>query len=102
MGKNLFVGNLAFTMTDNELRAIFEKVGQVVSAKVIMDRETGRSRGFGFVEMAEDAAAKEAINRLHNSMANGRQITVSEAQPRPQRREGAPGMGAPRAERRPQ
>jgi len=93
LGKNLFVGNLAFSVTDDELRNIFEKVGQVVSAKVIQDRETGRSRGFGFVEMGDDAGAAQAISRLNNTMANGRQITVSEAQPRPPRRDGGTGGG---------
>jgi RNA recognition motif-containing protein len=92
LAKNLFVGNLSFSVTDDELRGIFEKVGQVVSAKVIMDRESGRSRGFGFVEMVDDNAAREAISRLNNTMAAGRQITVSEAQPRPPRRDGG-GMG---------
>ena len=78
MAKNLFVGNLAFSVTDDELRSIFEKAGQVVSAKVIMDRETGRSRGFGFVEMTDDNGAREAISKLNNTMAAGRQITVGE------------------------
>ena len=87
LGKNLFVGNLAFSVTDQELRDLFEKIGPVVSAKVIMDRESGRSRGFGFVEMADDAASQDAVNRLNGTESYGRKMTVNEAQPRPPRRE---------------
>ena len=87
MGKNLFVGNLAFSVTDQELRDLFEKIGPVVSAKVIMDRESGRSRGFGFVEMADDGASQDAVNRMNGTESYGRKITVNEAQPRPPRRD---------------
>ena len=86
MGKNLFVGNLAFSVTDQELRGLFEAIGSVVSAKVIMDRESGRSRGFGFVEMADDAASQDAVVKLNGTESYGRKITVNEAQPRPPRR----------------
>ena len=86
MGKNLFVGNLAFSVTDVELRDLFEKIGPVVSAKVIMDRESGRSRGFGFVEMADDSGSNDAVAKLNGAESYGRRMTVNEAQPRPPRR----------------
>lgn len=86
MGKNLFVGNLAFSVTDQELRDLFEKIGPVVSAKVIMDRESGRSRGFGFVEMADDSSSNDAVAKLNGAESYGRPMTVNEAQPRPPRR----------------
>lgn len=89
MGKNLFVGNLAFSVTDTELQALFEKVGTVVSDRVVMDRETRRSRGFGFVEMGDEASASEAIDRLNGSESHGRRITVNEAMVRPQQHQGA-------------
>lgn len=85
MGKNLFVGNLAFSVTDYELQALFEKVGPVVSAKVVVDRETRRSRGFGFVEMRDEESSAEAIARLNGAEAFGRRITVNEAMARPAR-----------------
>lgn len=101
MGKNLFVGNLAFSVTDQELRDLFEKIGPVVSAKVIMDRESGRSRGFGFVEMADDAGSADAITKLNGTESYGRRMTVNEAQPRPPRRtmggDGFQKSAAPRA-----
>ncbi|MBI4219410.1 MAG: RNA-binding protein [Chloroflexi bacterium] len=86
MGTNLFVGNLAFSVTDQELRGVFEQIGPVVSAKVITDRDTGRSRGFGFVEMADEVVSREAISKLNGVESYGRRITVNEALPRPPRR----------------
>jgi len=83
LGKNLFVGNLAFSVTDFELQALFEKVGPVVTAKVVVDRETRRSRGFGFVEMGDEESSAEAIARLNGTESFGRRITVNEAMVRP-------------------
>ncbi len=80
--KKLFVGSLAWATTDDSLQAHFASVGTVASAKVVTDRESGRSRGFGFVEYENDAEADAAIEKLNNSELDGRQITVNEARPR--------------------
>lgn len=85
MSKRLFVGSLPFSIDDKELEDIFSKFGSVVSANVIMDRETRRSKGFGFVEMAEDAEADEAIKKLDGSEIDGRKIVVNVAKPREER-----------------
>jgi RNA recognition motif-containing protein len=82
---NIFVGNLAFSARDDELRAAFAKFGQVDAAQVIMDRETGRSRGFGFVEMPDSAAARQAISAMNGADLLGRPLTVNEARPKPPR-----------------
>ncbi len=82
MGKNLFVGNLAHELTDAELQDVFEQCGEVVSARVIMDRDTGRSRGFGFVEMQSEDGAKAAVEELDGKEVGGRAIRVNEARPR--------------------
>ena len=82
---NIFVGNLAFTTTDEELRALFEVHGAVETVRILTDRETGRSRGFGFVEMPNDAEAQEAIAELHGATIGGRQLTVNETRPREDR-----------------
>ena len=79
---NIYVGNLPFATSDNDLRDLFSQVGGVVSARVITDRETGRSRGFGFVEMGSNEEAMEAIQRFHGYALNGRNLTVNEAKPR--------------------
>lgn len=79
--KKLFVGNLNYRTTDDDLRALFEGVAPVVSASVVTDRETGRSKGFGFVEMETEEAAQTAIERLNNSEMQERNITVAEARP---------------------
>ena len=79
---NIYVGNLPFSAVEDELRAKFEEFGAVDSAKIIMDRETGRSRGFGFVEMPNDDEAQAAIDGLQGSDFGGRALTVSEARPR--------------------
>jgi RNA recognition motif-containing protein len=78
----LFVGSLPWTVSDEELKTAFEAHGQVVSAKVITDRETGKSRGFGFVEMEDEAGASSAIQALNGSEIDGRSIVVSEAKPK--------------------
>jgi RNA recognition motif-containing protein len=78
----LYVGNLSFRTTDDILRQAFEQFGEVTSASVVMDRETGRSRGFGFVEMSNDEEAKAAINAMHGRELEGRNLTVNEAKPR--------------------
>ena len=80
----LYVGNLAFATTNDELKAAFEAFGAVDSATVIMDRETGRSKGFGFVEMADDAG-KLAIEKLNGSEIGGRKAVINEARPREER-----------------
>ncbi|MBR4672850.1 MAG: RNA-binding protein [Victivallales bacterium] len=82
MGKNLYVGNLSYSVKDDELNALFAAFGKVTSARVIMDRETQRSKGFGFVEMENDAEAQAAIDALNGKENNGRQLTVNEARPR--------------------
>ena len=79
---NLYVGNLPFSTNSDELRETFEEYGAVSSAQVIMDRETGRSRGFGFVEMDNDDEARAAIEALDGSDLGGRRIKVNEARPR--------------------
>jgi RNA recognition motif-containing protein len=76
---NMYVSNLSFNTLDDDLRKLFEAFGEVSSAKVITDRETGRSRGFGFVEMKSDAEAKEAIKTLHNKEVEGRNMSVTVA-----------------------
>jgi cold-inducible RNA-binding protein len=82
MGKKLYVGNLGYGVTDSDLETMFTAHGSVQSAQVIMDRDTGRSKGFGFVEMASDQEAQTAIAALNGKDANGRALTVNEAKPR--------------------
>ena len=82
METKLYVGNLSYTTTEDELRTLFAEVGPVTSVALITDRQTGQSKGFGFVEMETDQAAQEAIERLNNSTVNERALTVSEARPR--------------------
>ncbi len=81
MGKKLYVGNLPFTTTDQDLNEMFTQAGQVASAKVIMDRDSGRSKGFGFVEMNSETDAEKAISQLNGAQINGRALTVNEARP---------------------
>ena len=81
MATKLFVGSLPWAIDDQGLEDLFKEFGSVASAKVIMDRETGRSKGFGFVEFDDDNAAKAAIDKLNNSDVQGRTIVVSEARP---------------------
>ena len=82
MSKKLYVGNLPFSTTEDELREAFARHGEVESVNVITDRETGRSRGFGFVEMGDQSAAEEAMRALDNSDFGGRNLKVNEAQDR--------------------
>ncbi len=82
---NIYVGNLPYTATEDQLRAAFADFGEVASANVIMDRISGQSKGFGFVEMPSDSEAEEAINALNESAFNGRNITVNQARPRKDR-----------------
>lgn len=84
MAKKLFVGNLPYSMTDDQLRELFEQYGEVASASVIMDRATGRSKGFGFVEINDDQVADNAIAKADGSDFDGRRLTVSEARPKPE------------------
>ena len=84
---NIFVGNLAFSTTDHDLRQLFEPYGAVDKINIITDRDTGRSRGFGFVEMPDSQAAKAAIQGLQAKELGGRTLTVNEAKPREPRRE---------------
>lgn len=81
---NIYVGNLPYRITEAELRSAFEGYGAVQSVKIVIDRDTGKSKGFGFVEMPVQAEAEEAIRKLDGSMLNGRNIRVNEARPRPQ------------------
>ncbi len=99
MGKKLYVGNLPFSATDQILTDTFAQCGTVESAKVITDRETGRSKGFGFVEMATEAEALDAISKFNGADYDGRALTVNEAKPmvpRENRGAGGGGFGGPR------
>jgi RNA recognition motif-containing protein len=96
MGKKLYVGNLTYGVTDSTLSQLFEAHGTVQSAQVIMDRDTGRSKGFGFVEMGSDAEAQAAIQALNGKEVEGRALTVNEARPREDRGGGRGGFGGGR------
>src|ERR1044072_5467689 len=85
MGKKLYVGNLSYNVTSSDLEQLFGQHGQVSSAQIINDRDTGRSKGFGFVEMSNDAEADAAITALNGQQHNGRALTVNEARPREER-----------------
>jgi RNA recognition motif-containing protein len=89
----LYVGNLAYSMTDTDLQNLFEQYGAVQSAQVIMDRDTGRSKGFGFVEMGTTEEGQAAIQALNDQEVNGRKLTVNEARPREERGGGGGGRG---------
>jgi len=84
MGKKLYVGNLAYSVSDSDLQAMFAPHGSVQSAQVIMDRDTGRSKGFGFVEMSSDEKAQAAIAAMNGQERDGRALTVNEARPKPE------------------
>jgi len=90
---NIYAGNLSYSTTESSLREAFEAYGDVKSAAVITDRDTGRSKGFGFVEMDDEAQAKAAIEGLNGTDLDGRNINVNEARPRPERRGGGGGGG---------
>ena len=81
MSKKLFVGNLSFQMTESDLSNLFSQYGAIESVQIITDRDTGRSKGFGFVQMADDAAAEKAIAQLNGKDVGGRNLTVNEARP---------------------
>lgn len=89
MGKRLYVGNLSYALKSNDLEDVFRKVGEVVSAKVVTDMETGRSKGFAFVEMATDELGAKAIESLNGQEVGGRALKVTEANPRPERPAGS-------------
>ena len=93
MGNKLYVGNLAYSVRDESLQEAFGQFGTVTSAKVMMDRETGRSKGFGFVEMGSDAEAQAAINAMNGQALDGRPLVVNEARPREERPGGFGGGG---------
>jgi RNA recognition motif-containing protein len=96
MAQNLFIGSLAYATTDDSLKAFFEELGEVTSARVVTDRETGRSRGFGFVEYADEANNQKAVDQLNGKELDGRAINVSLARPkedRPRREDGGRSFG---------
>src|SRR5260370_15234342 len=93
MAKNIYVGNLTWGTTADDLLALFQQHGEVIRAQVITDRETGRSRGFGFVEMGNDTEAQAAIDALNGSNLQGRPLTVNEAKPQERRGPGGGGRG---------
>jgi RNA recognition motif-containing protein len=93
MAKKLYVGNLSYDTTNDALQEMFEAYGTVQSAQIVMDRDTGRSKGFGFVEMGSDQEAQAAINGLNGKEAGGRSLTVNEARPREDRGGGRGGYG---------
>jgi RNA recognition motif-containing protein len=83
--KNLFVGNMSFNTTEVELRSFFEPYGEITRIQVMTDRDTGRARGFGFVELADDEEAAKAITELNGKELDGRALNVNEAKPKPER-----------------
>lgn len=93
MAKKLYVGNLSFSVTEGSLRDLFSQIGTVETANLITDRDTGRSKGFGFVEMASDEEAQKAISELNGKEFEGRQLTVNEARPQAPRSGGGGGGG---------
>ncbi|MGN6494630.1 MAG: RNA recognition motif domain-containing protein [Agriterribacter sp.] len=88
---NLYVGNLSWNMTEDDLRNLFEQYGAVTSIKIVKDRETGRSKGFGFVEMENDTEAQNALSSLYDKEVLGRKIVINEAQERPAKPSGGGG-----------
>jgi RNA recognition motif-containing protein len=90
MMTNIYVGNLSYQLTDDDLRTAFADFGQVTSAKIITDRDTGQSKGFGFVEMPVAADAKTAIEKLDGTELKGRKLRVNEARPKPDTRSARP------------
>jgi len=93
LGKKLYCGNLNYEISSSDLEQMFGQYGMVDSAQVITDRDTGRSKGFGFIEMNSDAEAQAAVDGLHESMQGGRALTVNEAKPRENRTGGGAGRG---------
>ena len=93
MSQKLYVGNLSYTTTEEQIRELFAQVGEVSSVSLITDRETGRAKGFGFIEMSTPEAAQEAIKRFNGYSLNNRTLTVNEARPREERSGGGGGGG---------
>lgn len=93
MSKKLYVGNLSYDTTETQIRELFSTAGEVTSVSLITDRDTGRAKGFGFVEMSNDAEALEAIRRFNNYSLDNRNLTVNEARPREDRSGGGFGGG---------
>ncbi|WP_236888815.1 RNA recognition motif domain-containing protein [Desulfoluna limicola] len=93
---NIYVGNIAYNMSDDELRSVFENFGDVDSARIITDRDTGRSKGFGFVEMPDEDQASAAVEALNGSDMMGRTLTVNEARPKKPRNDYGGGGGGGR------
>ncbi|MBI2803809.1 MAG: RNA-binding protein [Planctomycetes bacterium] len=93
MAKKLYVGNLPYSVSDSDLKAMFDPFGTVESAQVIQDRDTGRSKGFGFVEMSSPQEGQAAIEAMHDKDLNGRKLVVNEARPREERPRGGGGGG---------
>jgi cold-inducible RNA-binding protein len=91
--KNIFVGNLSFTATEDSVRSLFEEYGTVERVSIVTDRDTGQARGFGFVEMSGDAEAERAISGLSGRELNGRALTINEARPKAERSGGGGGYG---------
>ena len=96
MAKKIYCGNLAYSVSNADLEALFTPFGSVLSAQVIMDRDTGQSKGFGFVEMQSDADAQKAISQLNEQPHGGRALQVNEARPREDRKPGGGGGGGGR------
>jgi RNA recognition motif-containing protein len=93
--KNIFVGNLSFQTTEDSLRSTFERIGKVHTVKIVTDRDTGRARGFAFVEMDNNKEAEQAIAELNGKNLDGRKITVNEAKPKPEKMDFQKYMGTP-------
>ena len=93
MAKKIYVGNLSFQTTETDLSDMFSEIGQVESVQIITDRDTGRSKGFGFVQMTDDAAADKAIEQLNGKEVGGRNLTVNEARPQQKKDFGGRGGG---------
>lgn len=89
----IYVGNMPFSMSEQELRTLFEEHGEVKNVDIILDRETGRPRGFGFVEMGDETQGRKAIETLHDSENGGRRLNINEARPREDRNRGGGGGG---------
>jgi cold-inducible RNA-binding protein len=93
MAKKLYVGNLSYSTTETQLRELFSQVGEITEINMIMDRDTGRPKGFAFVQMSSDEAAMDAIRRFNGHMLDERALTVNEARPREERSSGGPSRG---------
>ena len=99
MGKKLYVGNLSYSMTDQTLQDAFSAYGEIISATVIMDRDSGRSKGFGFIEFAQDADAQKALGEMNGKEIDGRALNVDEAKPQKDREQRSGGFRSDRRQR---